>query len=146
VHRARLLFPGSLPALTTDLPSDWPEQELSLLLRRDILLIGLEALRNAARHSEADHVLLRVAPADGAWWTLVVEDNGCGFPPVAPRGDSGVHGLDNMQRRADEIHGHLVIGSTESGGTRVALMFRLDDSRVRPRFRQGQAPAFRGRV
>jgi signal transduction histidine kinase len=137
-HRAGLLFPGSLPTLTIDFPSEWPEQELSLLLRRDILLIGVEALRNAARHSEADRVLLRVAPAEGTWWTLVVEDNGRGFAPLAPRGDSGVHGLDNMQRRADEIHGQLVIGAAESGGTRVALRFRLEGSLVRPRSRHGR--------
>src|SRR5690606_39517056 len=50
------LFPGDDVEFRMRAPREWPAAELPLPLRRNVLLIGLEALHNAARHSRAREV------------------------------------------------------------------------------------------
>lgn len=103
-----------------------PSRPLSLAMRRNLLLVGLEALHNAARHAEASHVRLALVPDDGAW-RLAVADDGVGIPPGS---DSGM-GLENMRRRAGEIGGRLELRDRKPKGTVVSLRFRTRDPRGR---------------
>ena len=106
-------------ALTLDLPGE----AVSLLplppaVRRHALLVGKEALLNAARHSGARRVRLRLA-VQGSRLVLEVEDDGSGFEPGGPARDG--HGLDSMRRRASALGATLRVGPAPAGGTLVAF-------------------------
>ncbi|MFC7263694.1 sensor histidine kinase, partial [Streptomyces lutosisoli] len=77
-----------------------------------------EALSNAARHSGAQAVDVRLQCAGGEL-TLTVTDDGCGMSGEVQRS-----GLKNMEERAVGLGGTLTLGErTEGGGTR--LMWRV---------------------
>jgi signal transduction histidine kinase len=122
-ERAARLFPLPPPELSTQFPSEWPRVELSLIVRRSLLLIALEALHNAARHARAARVTLGLA-AEGAQLRLWVEDDGRGLPPDGPPPSEGGMGLANMRRRAQEARADIAFSRPPGGGTRVEV--RLD--------------------
>ncbi len=121
--RGSRLFPGPAPEFATDFPQAWPDDELPLRLNRNVLLICLEALRNAARHAHASHVGLRLAPERGHW-ILEVQDDGCGMgAPAGSGGAAGGHGLRNIRERAAEIGGAVEWTSRPGAGTSFRLTF-----------------------
>src|SRR5262249_43466162 len=70
VHLAvhgRRLFPGSSTAFDTRFPDRWPAGDMSLAVGRAVLLIGLEALHNCARHAHARSVVLELRPHGRTW-------------------------------------------------------------------------------
>jgi signal transduction histidine kinase len=75
----------------------------------------LEALQNAAKHSDARgiRVDLRV---EAGFLTMVVEDDGVGFDPRAVRPGAG---MNNMPDRIESVGGTLIIESAPTRGTRV---------------------------
>ncbi len=125
VERGSALFPGDAPVLDVELPSALAREELSLAVRRNVLLIGLEALHNAARHSQARHVRLALRPHERRW-VLTVTDDGRGFDPashsVPESGGSGL-GVSAMRARAAEIRAVLTWSTPVGGGTEVRLAF-----------------------
>jgi signal transduction histidine kinase len=129
-ERGGRLFPGESPALVTEFPSPWPRVELSLAVRRSLLLIASEALHNAARHAQPHRVVLGVAPAsDRKRWVLWVADDGQGWRTVDA--NSGM-GLENMRRRARDIRAEISF-ETNGGGTRVSTIFEPKAEKVRTR-------------
>jgi signal transduction histidine kinase len=89
----------------TDVPGDIADHAVAVL--------G-EALSNAARHSGAQAVDVRLQCARGEL-TLTVTDDGCGV-----RGDVGRSGLRNIEERAVTLGGTLTLGERpEGGGTRL---------------------------
>jgi ligand-binding sensor domain-containing protein/two-component sensor histidine kinase len=121
-ERGAAMFPGGGPELVVELPPDLPERSMDVAVVRTVLLVGLEAMHNAARHSGGTRVLLRVARAAGGRWQLVVEDNGRGIEARSDA-DGGGYGLEGMRRRAAEVGAELVISASEEGGTRIELTF-----------------------
>ncbi|HEX6738970.1 MAG TPA: two-component regulator propeller domain-containing protein [Vicinamibacteria bacterium] len=125
-EQAGRLFPGSGARFEARFPADWGPAALSLEASRNVYLIALEALHNAARHAQARSVVLEVAPADGGW-RLAVSDDGAGLPAAAlaeaEAGGSG-HGLPSMRRRAEAIGAALAWRPRAGGGTVVELRFR----------------------
>lgn len=119
-ERGRRLFPGGTAVLATSFPDAWPAEPTDLAVRRDVFLIGAEALHNAARHAGASSVRLSLA-AEGSRWILAVEDDGRGIEATA--GEGGGLGLESMRRRARRIGAELTIEPLPGGGTRVALKF-----------------------
>src|SRR3954452_16481556 len=75
-----------------------------------VLRIAQEALGNALRHAEAQHIEVRL---EGL--TLTVCDDGIGFDPAAVRGQR--LGLTSMQERATELGGTLAVTSSDRGTT-----------------------------
>ncbi len=119
----------------TDFPSVWPSLRLPLEVRRNLHLIAVEALHNAARHASARQIVLGVR-ADGRRWRLWVADDGVGIASSvgespAGRGARDVtraparrgYGLDNMRRRAGEIGVDFSLRSVPGGGTTVEVVF-----------------------
>jgi signal transduction histidine kinase len=98
----------------TDIPRD-----------REILRIAQEALQNALRHSEADHLAVALR-ADNGTLVLEVSDDGVGFDPRAPELRSQRLGLTSMEERAQRIGGHLKIRSEVGIGTTVRLEVDAD--------------------
>jgi len=119
-ERANRLFVDGSVRFRTEYPASWPDAPLSLPLRRNLLLIAIEALHNAAKHAQASEVRLGMAP-NGPSWSLWVVDDGVGL-------GRGVHpgtgmGLANMKRRAEEIGATIEWTPGAVTGTRVTVIF-----------------------
>jgi signal transduction histidine kinase len=100
------LDPTADPALT-------PEEGVELLS------LVREALSNAARHSRARRIEVRLRPVEGAS-ELTIADDGVGFDPARSARD-GHHGLANMPVRAAAIGGTFRIQSEPGDGTRIIV-------------------------
>ncbi len=80
-----------------------------------------EALNNAARHSRATRIAVRLFK-DGDAIRLIVEDDGVGFNPVDV--DHEEHfGLQLIAERVESGRGRIVIDSQLGAGTRVMAAF-----------------------
>jgi signal transduction histidine kinase len=85
-----------------------------------VLRIAQEALGNALRHADAEHIRVRLDNGSGRL-VLSVADDGRGFDPDAVRGQR--LGLTSMAERATELGGTLSVDSN-GGGTTVRLEVR----------------------
>jgi signal transduction histidine kinase len=119
-EHGRRLFPGPHPTFEANGPDRWLGTELSPAVGRNVLMIGLEALHNCARHANAASVSVDFRP-NGRHWIVTVSDDGRGFPEYAPPGSG--FGLHTMRRRADEIGALLGVHSQPGHGTTVQLTF-----------------------
>lgn len=89
------------------------------------LNVAREALKNAARHAQADQVAVRVGRSNGHYF-VAVEDNGKGFDSSQPE-PGGHFGLKIMQARAAHIGGNVEIESARGCGTKVTLMWKAEE-------------------
>jgi signal transduction histidine kinase len=98
-----------------------PTADPGLTAEEGIELLSLvrEALSNAARHSRAHRIEVRLRPVDDAS-ELTIADDGIGFDPAAVARD-GHHGLANMPVRAAAIGGAFTIQSARGDGTRIIV-------------------------
>lgn len=88
--------------------------------RHTLVQIAREAVVNAARHSGARTVTVRVSTeTDGR--RLVVEDDGRGFDVDTVSPSAGGFGLTSMRERADTLPGEFDIRSTPGTGTAVTV-------------------------
>jgi signal transduction histidine kinase len=129
----RRLFAGDTTEFETRFPDRWPEVRPSQIVRRNVVLIGLEALHNTARHAQANLVELQILPLKDGRWSLDVVDDGVGMRDGG-HGAGGV-GLRSMRSRAEQIEAELMWSSTKEGGTAVRLIFRPRGSSRRMRRR-----------
>jgi signal transduction histidine kinase len=121
-RRAESLFADDRTLFTTKFPDDWPTINLPLATRRNILLIALESLHNAAKHARAENVTLQFQQSDGHKWLMRIEDDGLGLRNGAGKNDSGM-GMSSMKYRAEEIGAQINFGSKNGRGTIVTLAF-----------------------
>ncbi|MFZ1451655.1 MAG: tetratricopeptide repeat protein, partial [Ferruginibacter sp.] len=89
--------------------------------RRNIYLFCKEAINNAVKYSNASLLELTVKEVNGKV-KFSVSDNGKGFDAVMVRRGNG---LENMQKRADEIGAKLILQSKEKGGASVCLQCKI---------------------
>lgn len=124
LDRARPLFASGSPAVSFEAPDPVPREALSLVVRRNLHLVVYEALHNAARHSGASRVVLRLE-REGPGWRLEVEDDGRGLPAesATPSVRRGL-GIEAMRARVAEMGGAIEWDRGPSGGTRVTVRFR----------------------
>jgi signal transduction histidine kinase len=113
--------------VTTDITPDAPnapDGTLDVKTEHALLRIAQETLANAARHSGASLISLRLA-SDGAAVTLTVTDNGEGF---AAREGDGRHGLGLriMQERVAELHGTFDLTTAPGQGTRISVCLPVE--------------------
>jgi two-component system sensor histidine kinase UhpB len=85
--------------------------------------VAQEALSNAARHAEAEHVRVELVRRDGAI-ELTVADDGRGF--TFDEGGKGL-GIGGMRERALLVGGELRIVSRPGAGTRVELRVPISE-------------------
>jgi signal transduction histidine kinase len=105
-----------------DIMDNLPATPLPAATRHHLFLTAKEALHNAAKHSAATEVWLRVRCDDQAL-TLSVEDNGKGFDADAAGHQR--HGLKNMRQRIAAIGGTLTIQSAPGAGTKMRFSVPL---------------------
>jgi signal transduction histidine kinase len=99
-----------------DVEEELPDLPCDLGVRRNLFLGVKESLNNAARHSGASEVVLRIHWREQRM-IVAIEDNGQGFEPaLASRHGNG---LSNMSARAAEAGGICRITSQPGAGCRV---------------------------
>jgi PAS domain S-box-containing protein len=108
---------------------DVDEQEVPELLKIVIYRVIQEALNNAAMHSKADTIYVRLKKS-GSYFEAEVEDNGQGFDfkEVLNRGDrmSGF-GLKSMRERVEIIGGLFSLHSLSGTGTCIRIAFPVGE-------------------
>ena len=107
------------------------------IIRDEVYRIGREALVNAFRHSQADHIQVELEYT-ARRFRILVRDNGRGIDPVVLQsGREGHWGLSGMRERAEAFKSKLRVSSRKEAGTEVeliipaAIAFNLD-SATRP--------------
>jgi PAS domain S-box-containing protein len=103
------------------------EEEVPDPLKIVVYRVLQEALSNAARHSEADTVCIRLKN-DNSHLYLEVEDSGRGFDleNVAERaGVSSGYGLQSMRERAEICNGDFLVNSELGKGTLIKVVLPL---------------------
>jgi len=96
-------------------PDLGPENE------RSLLMIVREALQNALRHADPDHVSVALT-SDHRGLRVEIEDDGRGFDPSIINSSNGRHyGLVGMRERAEKLGGRLSLTSSPGKGTQVRL-------------------------
>jgi len=83
-------------------------------VRDHLLAVIREAVTNIGRHAQATKATLAIAATNGQC-RLRIEDDGCGM--VESEAASRGHGLSNLRRRAEKLHGQFEIDSPTAGGT-----------------------------
>lgn len=97
------------------------DERLAPTLEVELYRLVQELLANARRHAQAQQVLVQLM-RHGPELQLVVEDDGCGFNPAAPR--AGV-GLRSVQARVQYLGGTLDVQSRPGHGTTVSIELQL---------------------
>jgi signal transduction histidine kinase len=98
-------------------------------IESEVFRIAQEGISNAVRHSGA--AVVDVALVIGARsLRLLVQDDGGGFDPSAPRAPGSL-GISSMQDRARALAASLAISPAAAGGTRLELICSMPgDSRA----------------
>ncbi len=91
-----------------------PDPASALMLFRAVQ----EASANAAKHAQANAIIVKLEWVDDAW-QVDVEDDGSGFDVRVNH--PGHYGLGNMVERLELVGGQCTIESTPGEGTRVRL-------------------------
>jgi signal transduction histidine kinase len=116
-YAQHFLQPTSI-ACRFDVAAELPAKTLSQLIRRNLFLAIKEALNNAARHSHATQLMLRIELI-GSWLSVIVSDNGKGFESPVPGRER--NGLMNMNLRLAEIGGVCEVVSRPGEGAKVSF-------------------------
>src|SRR5581483_5249824 len=99
-----------------DVPDELPDRFVSSELRHNVFLVVREALNNIIKHAGASEVWFRLR-AGPATLSLVIEDNGKGFP--SEEQSAFGNGLSNMAKRMKNLGGSFQLSSQSGKGTRI---------------------------
>lgn len=97
-----------------------PDLELPRDVSIAVFRVCQEALNNAAKHSGASRIDVRIELAGGSL-ALEVRDNGTGIPPAALDHATG-WGLRGMRERAASLGGELDVSASSGGGATITLL------------------------
>jgi ligand-binding sensor domain-containing protein/two-component sensor histidine kinase len=104
-------------AFTLDMDEACRNITLSMEMRKDVYLIFKEAVNNLAKYSGAQHAAIHVT-LHQQMMRLEIIDDGCGFDTSQ---EYPGNGLNNMQARAQQLHGNVIVHSQPGSGTSVIL-------------------------
>ncbi len=104
---------------TVEAPDHFSQDFVSGEFRRNIFLTVKEALHNIVKHSQANHVAVKII--SGKQLEIYIRDDGIGFDKKNIRPFS--NGLFNMEKRIKELGGILTI--TSDKGTTVHIIAPL---------------------
>jgi len=104
--------------------------ELDMNTKTVIFTIAEEAVNNARKHAEADHIWIRLQRMQDDLALLEIEDDGKGFNVEKVTGnyeDRDSLGMINMQERAELVEGVFHIKSKIGKGTSIQVVLPLTD-------------------
>lgn len=99
---------------------DVPDLHLAMEVRREIFLIFKEALNNIVKYAGCSMVIFKFSKK-APDLVLTISDNGTGFETSAAGSATRGNGLRNMQHRAANAGGKLVVTSQPGTGTSIGL-------------------------
>jgi signal transduction histidine kinase len=99
-------------------------RRLAPMIENDVLRAGQEAITNAAKHSGAKKIAVKME-FDEQQLRLKVSDDGHGFDPRNPPSSEGGFGLMGMRERAAELKGELKVESSPGKGAKIILTVPL---------------------
>jgi signal transduction histidine kinase len=102
-------------------PDKIAEISLPIENRRNIYLFCKEAINNAVKYSQGSLLELTIKETNGKL-EFSVRDNGKGFDAVMVKRGNG---LENMQKRADEIGAKLTLQSKLNEGAMVSMQCKI---------------------
>lgn len=126
-----------LDALTRSLADAYPvqfsftlagtRQDLDPIVADELHLFAREAIYNACRHAQAEHLAV-ILEYDARFVRLCVKDDGRGIDPrvLAEGAQPGHWGLRGLRERADGMGAILDIASSAGKGTSVCLQVSAD--------------------
>lgn len=120
-EHAQRLTPQPPPLLQFSLPQGESDTRFGAELRRQVLMIVLEAVHNVVRHAAANQISITFRARDSRW-LLTIADDGRGFDAAAKAMGNG---LESMRWRARKIGGTLATESAPGEGTRIVLAFAV---------------------
>ncbi|MBL7701771.1 MAG: sensor histidine kinase [Ferruginibacter sp.] len=104
-----------------NLPPMFSEHSLQVESRRNIYLFCKEAINNAVKYSEASLLELTIKE-NNCLLEIIISDNGKGFDiDTIKRGN----GLNNMQKRADELGADFDMQSKPGEGCKISLIIEI---------------------
>ncbi len=130
---AEMCEPGEVEE-SVELLVEGPSDRIALgsELRRNLLLVVKEAVRNAVRHAGPGRVTVLVRLSPDRVSAEITDDGGGFAPDRCVNGELTLgRGLLNMRRRASELGGELAIESSAGSGTRIRFDVPVKRSRVR---------------
>lgn len=104
-----------------------------------VFYIAEEAISNAAKHAEAEHVWVRLR-SEGDLFVLEVEDDGVGFNVGAVDSDyaqRGSLGMVNMRERTELVNGLFHLESEEGAGTQITVIVPMTEESAERLHRTG---------
>jgi len=116
-------------SLETELKTDGVGR-LPRRVETELYRIAMEALNNLIRYARAQKVTVELRASDG-WVWMEICDNGVGFDLVQARQNRGM-GLHNMEQRARQLNGQLIIMSSPGAGTRIKVEAQVDGRKKQP--------------
>jgi signal transduction histidine kinase len=125
---AQMFLKKSTIRCRLDVEENIPASALALPVRRNLLLAVKEALNNAAKHSQADELFLRIYRRDHKLFVEVV-DNGRGFDALHTSGEG--NGLSNLWQRLGGIDGTCEVVSEPGAGCQVVFSVPMPRERWR---------------
>jgi signal transduction histidine kinase len=99
--------------------SEDADLDLSFQTREAVLRIVGEAVTNAARHGQAEHI--RVELSRHRERLVTIADDGVGFDPLSVHANGSRHGLVGMHERAALVGAELHVQSRPGEGTEIVL-------------------------
>jgi signal transduction histidine kinase len=106
------------------------EDEIEMGKQGVIFAIVEEAVNNARKHAQADHIWVRLKPVQKDIAVLEIQDDGVGFDVGgidASYESRGSLGLINMRERTDLINGIIRIDSKAGRGARIQVVIPLSE-------------------
>jgi len=103
-------------------------EELDMNSQTVIFTISEEAVNNARKHAEADHIWVKVTRLQSDLAFLEIEDDGKGFLVENVMGnydDRGSLGMLNMRERAELVQGVFHVKSIPGEGTQIQVVLPL---------------------
>jgi signal transduction histidine kinase len=117
------LFLSSTPIrCRLDVETEIPAAAFDLPVRRNLFLAVKEALNNAAKHSGANELFLRIHRRNREL-CVTVDDNGNGFDITGASWER--NGMTNMAQRMSEVGGQCQVASAPGSGCRVEFTVPL---------------------
>ncbi len=107
--------------------------ELEMDKQGVIFYIIEEAVTNARKHAEAEHIWVRLRPIHTDLALLEIQDNGLGFDVksvTASYEHRGSLGMINLRERTDLVNGVLNLESTPGVGTHIQVALPLTEEAV----------------
>jgi signal transduction histidine kinase len=105
-------------------------EQLEMGKQTVIFYISEEAVNNARKHAQADHIWVRLKPVDASLALLEIQDDGVGFDVRsvdASYDQRGSLGMVNMRERTELVNGLLRIDSAPGKGTRIQVLVPITE-------------------